>query len=106
MAPRRAGLADLTALKARDEIARGALKAVALAEACIERIAAREPEVQAFVHFDPDYVMRQAEAADRYRGTGRPIGPLHGVPVAVKDIVDTRDFPTENGTPLDSGRRR
>jgi len=105
MAPRRAGLADLTALQARDEIARGAVKAVDLAEACIERIAAREPEVQAFEHFDPDYVIRQAEAADRYRGTGRPTGPLHGVPVGLKDIIDTRDLPTGNGTPLDSGRR-
>ncbi len=105
MAPRRTGLADLTALKARDEIARGAVKAVELAEACLERIASREPEVQAFAHFDPDYVMRQAEAADLYRGTGRPLGALHGVPVGLKDIIDTRDQPTENGTPHDSGRR-
>ena len=49
--------------------------------------------------------MRQAEAADRYRATGRPIGPLHGVPVGLKDIVDTRDLPTENGTVFDMGRR-
>jgi Asp-tRNA(Asn)/Glu-tRNA(Gln) amidotransferase A subunit family amidase len=105
MPPRRAGLADLSALEARDEIARGALKAVDLVEACLARIAEREPEVQAWQHLNPDYARKQAEALDRHRGTGRPIGALHGVPVALKDIIDTRDFPTENGTPFDAGRR-
>ena len=98
-------LADLTALQARDEIARGAAKAVEMVAACLERIAEREPAVQAWAHLDPDHAMRQAEALDRHRATGRPIGPLHGVPVGVKDIIDTRDFPTENGTAFDAGRR-
>ena len=105
MATRRTDLADLSALQARDEIARGAVKAVELAEACLARIAEREPDVQAWAHLDPDYAMRQAEAADRFRGTGRPTGPLHGVPVGLKDIIDTRDLPTENGTVFDKGRR-
>jgi Asp-tRNA(Asn)/Glu-tRNA(Gln) amidotransferase A subunit family amidase len=102
---RKTYLADLTALAARDEIARGAAKAVEITEACLARIAEREPQVQAWAHLDPGHAMRQAEAADRHRASGRPIGPLHGVPVGVKDIIDTRDFPTENGTPLDAGRR-
>jgi Asp-tRNA(Asn)/Glu-tRNA(Gln) amidotransferase A subunit family amidase len=105
MPNRKSALADFTALQARDEIARGAVKAVELAEACLERIAEREAEVQAWVHLDPQYVMQQAKAADRYRASGRPTGPLHGVPVGIKDIIDTRDMPTENGTPFDSGRR-
>jgi Asp-tRNA(Asn)/Glu-tRNA(Gln) amidotransferase A subunit family amidase len=105
MLSRRAGLADMTALQMRDEIARGAVKAVELAEACLQRIVEREPDVEAFTYLDSDYVMRQAKAADAYRGTGRPIGPLHGVPVGIKDIVDTRDMPTENGTRFDLGRR-
>jgi Asp-tRNA(Asn)/Glu-tRNA(Gln) amidotransferase A subunit family amidase len=105
IASRSTGLADLTALQARDDIARGALKAVELTEACLARIEEREPEVQAWAHLDPGYAMRQAEAADRFRGTGRPTGPLHGVPVGLKDIIDTRDLPTENGTVFDSGRR-
>ena len=95
----------MTALAARDEIARGACKAVELVAACLERIAQREPDVQAWAHLDPDHAMRQAKAADAYRASGRPIGPLHGVPVGVKDIIDTRDVPTENGTALDAGRR-
>jgi Asp-tRNA(Asn)/Glu-tRNA(Gln) amidotransferase A subunit family amidase len=53
-------LADLTALQARDEIARGACKAVDLADACLKKISDREPQVQAFAHLDPDYAMRQA----------------------------------------------
>ncbi len=105
MKPQQERLAGLTALQLRDEIARGACKAVEATEACLARIAEREPAVQARAHLDPAYAMRQAEAADAYRATGRPIGPLHGVPVGVKDIVDTRDLPTENGTPFDAGRR-
>jgi Asp-tRNA(Asn)/Glu-tRNA(Gln) amidotransferase A subunit family amidase len=104
MASRR-DLASFSALQARDEIARGAIKSVELAEACLARIEEREPEVKAWEHLDRDYVIRQAEAADRFRGTGRPIGPLHGVPVGLKDIIDTREMPTENGTVFDKGRR-
>jgi Asp-tRNA(Asn)/Glu-tRNA(Gln) amidotransferase A subunit family amidase len=54
---------------------------------------------------DPDLARAQAKAVDDYRGTGRPVGALHGLAVGVKDIVDTRDMPTENGTPIDAGRR-
>ena len=101
----KARLADMTAVALRDELARGAVKAVEAAEACLQRVAEREPQVQAFEHLDAGYVLHQAEAADRYRGTGRTLGPLHGVPVGLKDIIDTRDLPTENGTVFDKGRR-
>ncbi|MDQ3559565.1 MAG: amidase [Pseudomonadota bacterium] len=105
MHPRNAQLAAMSALEARDEIARGSITAAELTAACLEQIAAREPEVQAWAYIDPDHAMRQAAELDRKRSTGRPIGPLHGVPVGVKDIIDTRDMPTENGTTLDAGRR-
>jgi len=105
MQPRNIHLADMTALEARDEIARGSIKAVELADACLEAITEREPAVGAWAHLDPAYVINQAEALDRYRASGRAIGPLHGVPIGLKDIIDTRDFPTENGTVCDSGRR-
>jgi Asp-tRNA(Asn)/Glu-tRNA(Gln) amidotransferase A subunit family amidase len=105
MMVQRPDLAELGAVAARDEIARGALKVVDLVDACLARIAERDPQVQAFEHLDADHARRQAEALDRYRASGRPIGPLHGVSVAVKDIFDTRDMPTENGTVFDAGRR-
>jgi Asp-tRNA(Asn)/Glu-tRNA(Gln) amidotransferase A subunit family amidase len=105
MAAARSDVLQLSALQLRDEIARGAVKAVQAVEACLARIAETELEVHAWEHLDPAYALKQAEAADHYRGTGRTLGPLHGVPVGIKDIVDTRDFPTENGTKLDGGRR-
>ena len=72
---------------------------------CLDRIAASDEAVQAWTYLDPDYALKQAEERDAFRGSGLPLGPLHGVPVGLKDIVDTADMPTENGTPLDAGRR-
>ena len=57
-----------------------------------------------WAHLDPDHARAQAKALDERKRAGLPLGPLHGLPVAVKDIVDTRDFPTENGSVL-RGRR-
>ena len=80
--------------------------ALDITEACLARIAEREPVVEAWTFLDPDYARAQAAPARRGAPTGgAPLGPLHGVPVGVKDIVDTRDMPTENGTVLHAGRR-
>jgi len=98
-------LADLDALEARDRMARGEFSALDLCEACLRRIAEREPQVGAFAWLDADLARKQATACDDDRARGRATGPLHGLPVGVKDIVDTKDMPTENGTPLDAGRR-
>ena len=98
-------LADLDASDARARIGRGEIRSVELVEACLERIAEREPAVCAFAHLDRGHALKQAEFLDRYRATGQPLGALHGVPVGIKDIIDTADMPTENGTVLDSGRR-
>ncbi len=98
-------LADLTALQARERLADGALDATALAAACLQRCAEREPTVQACAHLDQDLAMRQAQMLDAHRRSGQAIGPLHGLPVGLKDIVDTKDLPTENGNALDVGRR-
>jgi len=99
-----ASLIALDALQTRERIASGVLSAADVAEACLEQIAAREPEVRAFAWHDPEFVRWQAAELDRYRGAGRPLGPLHGLPVAVKDVIDTAKIPTENGTVLDAGR--
>ncbi len=95
----------LSAATLAERIAAGALSARDATEACLARIAERDPVIHAFAHIDPDHARRQADALDRHRKAGRPLGPLHGVPVGVKDIIDTADYPTENGTVLDAGRR-
>jgi Asp-tRNA(Asn)/Glu-tRNA(Gln) amidotransferase A subunit family amidase len=86
-------MSDLNALDATD-IARGiragTFSAVAVMRACLDRIAAREPIVGAFISLDPDAAMARAEAADM----AAPVGPLHGVPFAIKDIIDTDFAPT------------
>lgn len=97
-------LLSLDACALRERLASGALRASELVEACIARIEAREPEVQAWAWFDPDFARAQAKALDTLRQAGRAIGPLHGLPVALKDIIDTAKIPTENGCPLDKGR--
>jgi aspartyl-tRNA(Asn)/glutamyl-tRNA(Gln) amidotransferase subunit A len=95
---------DLGAVALRDRLAAGALTAADLAEAAIARIEATDAHIRAWTWFDPDFVRARARELDSRRGTGRPIGPLHGVPVGIKDIIDTARIPTENGTPADAGR--
>ncbi|HMO73241.1 MAG TPA: amidase [Paracoccaceae bacterium] len=97
-------LLALPTLELRDRLARGALSAVALVEACLARIAATEPEVQAWAWLDGDHAVAQARTLDARRQSGAAIGPLHGLPVGLKDIIDTRGIPTANGTPIDAGR--
>lgn len=99
--------ASLVAFSATDAarcIREGALSSEELVLACLERCRAVEPEVQAWAFLDHDYALAQARAADQWKREGHPIGPLHGVPVGLKDIIDTADYPTENGTVLHQGR--
>ena len=69
-----------------------------------KRIEEVDAEVQAWAFLDRDHAMRQAEAADQHRKQGKALGPLHGVPIGIKDIFDTGDMPTEFGSPLWAGR--
>jgi Asp-tRNA(Asn)/Glu-tRNA(Gln) amidotransferase A subunit family amidase len=100
-----ADLADLGAFEARARMERGEMRATELIEAQLRRIAAKDPAVQAFAFFDPALPRAAAKNCDDYRASGRPIGALHGLSVGLKDIIDTADMPTENGTVIDAGRR-
>jgi Asp-tRNA(Asn)/Glu-tRNA(Gln) amidotransferase A subunit family amidase len=75
-----------------------------LVQACLNRVREVDGDIQAWAFLDADHALAQARAADEYRGSGQPLGPLHGVPVGIKDIIDTADMPTENGSPLHAGR--
>ena len=93
-----------TAAHAAREIREGRLTSEELVQSCLERIRALEPKVQAWQFLDPEHALTQARALDEHKRNGAPLGPLHGVPVGVKDIIDTADMPTENGTALHAGR--
>jgi Asp-tRNA(Asn)/Glu-tRNA(Gln) amidotransferase A subunit family amidase len=94
----------LSATDAARLIRDGVVGAAQLVEACLARVRGTDEEVQAWAFLDPDHAMAQAQAADAWRLEGRPTGPLHGVPVGIKDIFDTADMPTENGSELCAGR--
>jgi Asp-tRNA(Asn)/Glu-tRNA(Gln) amidotransferase A subunit family amidase len=97
-------LNELTASAAAELIRRGETTSEALVAACLARIAEADGGIGAFAALDPDYATEQARAADTARARGDALGDLHGVPIAIKDVIDTRDFPTENGCPVFSGR--
>jgi Asp-tRNA(Asn)/Glu-tRNA(Gln) amidotransferase A subunit family amidase len=94
----------LSAADAARQIRDGRLTSEELVQACLERVRELEPKVQAWAFLDEEHALAQARAADERKRSGEPIGPLHGVPVGVKDIFDTGDMPTENGTVLHRGR--
>lgn len=89
---------DATALAAA--IRSGDLSPVEAVEACLDRIEARDVDVRAWCHLDPDLALGAARALPP-----EPMGPLHGVPVGFKDIVDTADLPTSYGSPIYSTHR-
>jgi Asp-tRNA(Asn)/Glu-tRNA(Gln) amidotransferase A subunit family amidase len=99
-----AQLAFLSAADAARAIAEGQFDSEQLVQACLARIREAEPVVQAWQYLDEEHALAQARARDADRREGRATGPLHGVPVGVKDIIDTMDMPTEDGTVLHAGR--
>jgi Asp-tRNA(Asn)/Glu-tRNA(Gln) amidotransferase A subunit family amidase len=97
-------LCNLSGMDAARLIRDGVISAEQLVQACLARVRETDEKVQAWAFLDPEHAIAQARAADAWRLEGRPIGPLHGVPVGIKDIIDTADMPTENGSILHAGR--
>ncbi|MDA1090177.1 MAG: amidase [Proteobacteria bacterium] len=83
----------------------GDCSAEELTQSCLDRIAKREAAVGAWIYLDPDLALAQARALDARKKAGDPLGPLHGLPVGLKDIFDTKDMPTECGSAFYEGRR-
>ncbi|MCK5445591.1 MAG: amidase [Rhodospirillaceae bacterium] len=94
----------LSALEAAHAIREGQVSSEELVQACLNRIGEYEETIGAWTHLNHEYALEQARESDKVRLSGSAIGPLHGVPIGVKDIFDTRDYPTEYGTPLHQGR--
>jgi Asp-tRNA(Asn)/Glu-tRNA(Gln) amidotransferase A subunit family amidase len=92
-------LTDLGVVEAADWIRRGEISATALVEASLARIADDDPTLGAWVTVDADGARAAAAALDRRLATDGPAGPLHGIPVGIKDIIDVAGLPTTNGAP-------
>jgi Asp-tRNA(Asn)/Glu-tRNA(Gln) amidotransferase A subunit family amidase len=97
-------LHDLGVAEAAKAIRTGETTAEALADALLTRAAA-QASLNAFIALEPDKVRAAAREADRKRAAGGSNGPLHGVPLALKDNLNTAEYPTTGGTPGLSGNR-
>ncbi len=94
-------LTHLTATQMLQRLRAGTTTIERLVRACLARIEARDPEVLAWSYIDPDTAIRTAREMDK-----RPDkGPLHGLPIALKDIFDTFDMPTQHNSPIYVGSR-
>ncbi len=87
----------LSASNAVRAMAEKRLKARDLVEACLDRIGEREGDVHAWEALDPEGARRRADRLDK---RAKPVGPLHGIPLAVKDIISTKTMPTTCGSPI------
>ena len=95
----------MSACDARKAIDQGIITSLALVQACFSRIDELEDSIGAWAQLDRDRAMDQARKADEFRSRGLALGALHGLPVGIKDIVDTRDYATEYGSLIHQGRR-
>ena len=95
----------LSAVDAAEAIRSGEVSAEELVQTILQRIEQLEPDIGAWQHLDADLALEQARRADLAHRSARSTGPLNGVPVGIKDIIDTADYPCEFGTVLKQGRR-
>ncbi|WP_296431740.1 amidase [Yoonia sp.] len=95
----------LTASEALAAIASGRLSSVKLVKSCLARIAETDGMIKAWAFLDEGAALAQAAECDRIRIAGLATGPLHGIPVALKDIIDTAKMPTQRGSVIFEGRQ-
>ncbi|MEP1443238.1 MAG: amidase [Hyphomicrobiales bacterium] len=94
----------LSATEASEKIRQGWLTSVELTTACLNRIEETDGQLKAWVHVDREGALARAEELDKLRFAGKPLGPLHGLPVALKDIIDAKGMTAELGSPIFKGR--
>ena len=90
--------ASLNANELVSKLKSGDISSVDLCKAYLKRIEKFEKDVQAWAFLDKKILLEKAEEADEYRKSGKPLGALHGLPIAIKDIFGTDEMPTECGT--------
>lgn len=91
-------LPEISATRAVAAMAGGEITAEHYAAALMQRCEAGRA-LNAFITFEPEHVLEEARACDRRRHSGQALGPLHGLPIPIKDSVNTRHYPTTAGTP-------
>jgi aspartyl-tRNA(Asn)/glutamyl-tRNA(Gln) amidotransferase subunit A len=96
-------LTKLTAAEMAAAVAAGEISAVGLTEAHLDRIEQTDVQVRAFLHVAADGALAAAHAVDERRAAGQPLGPLAGVPLALKDVFTTIDMPTTCGSKILAG---
>lgn len=96
-------LTRLTACEAASALAAGTITSHALVQALLDRISERQQAVDAWAFIDPERVLREAREADEARARGATRGPLAGIPVGIKDLIDTAEYPTAYGSPIYEG---
>ena len=94
---------SITAIELAEKLKSGEISCVDACKEYISRIDKFEKDVKAWAFFDKKLLLEKAEEKDEYRKSGKPLGPLHGLPIGIKDIIGTQDMPTECGTVLRKG---
>src|SRR5688572_2202560 len=96
-------LIKMTAADLAELLALGKATSVEITQAHLDRIAAVDDDVHAFLHVDADGALQAARESDARRAAGEPASPLDGVPIAVKDVMATRGLPTTCGSRILQG---
>ena len=80
------------------QVAKGELKSEKLTEECLAKIASLNPQLNAFIAVTGDEALAQARTADKEIAAGRRLGPLHGIPISLKDLIDQKGIGTTAGS--------
>jgi Asp-tRNA(Asn)/Glu-tRNA(Gln) amidotransferase A subunit family amidase len=96
---------NFSASEASKKIVEGWITSVDLVQSCLDRIAETDGALHAWAYVDVEGAMARAAQMDNIRRSGYPTGRLHGIPVGLKDIIDTKDMPTQRGTTIFKGRQ-
>ena len=94
---------SISAIELVDKLKSGEISCVDACKEYLKRVDKFDKDVKAWAYLDKKLLLEKAEEKDEYRKSGKPLGPLHGLPIGVKDIIGTQDMPTECGTVLRKG---